>query len=630
MGLASLNRTLTLLYRIFDSRRSTVPLVQTPPQKPDFIFTGIDQPFQRATPESQNIPSDLINELVQQLAESKSIHIQDLMILRNGKVICETAFGGQSLSVWKTTFSACKSVVSLAVGIALDEKRISLEDKVVDFFPDQVTPVNRLVHKNLTIRHLLTMTSAVLFSEADCMTRSDWVRGFLSSSVKGEPGKTFNYNSLNTYMLSAILCKVTGGSLCDYLNPRLFAPLGITNYYWETCPKGIEKGGWGLYILPEDLAKLGQLVLNRGVWIGRRIISEEYLDEACSSQMKPPEIYGDYDYGYQIWSGRSVRSFLFNGMFGQNMLGFPESGILVVAHAGTSTTFQQSGFFTLVNRYLSAPFDTPLNEDPEAYARLRATLQSLQPAPAQNPSLVNPPPKPRWWHRFTRSAPVQRSAQPPAPPKLPPQTLALSGKSFEAKEDSAASLGLFPMMMQVLQNRYTKGLLSIRFEREEDSFRVIYKEKGAEHILPLAFGPQGEPVPTLTRLDLQGEPYLASVSGRFSADEDGNMVLILRLDFIETPFTRFLKLYFTEEGLLLRQLENPGKGFILQYAEYVKEEIVRYPVIGPALNKLDPDFLRYKIDRIFTPEIYLAPQIPSLPAPQETAPAASPAVALEG
>ena len=181
----------------------------------------------------------------------------------------------------------------------IDEGKLSLNDKIVDIFADRLNKLNKFTHRNITVRHLLTMTSGIVFNVAGSVTENNWVKCFFESFLVSEPGKHFNYNSMNTYMLSAIVKTVSGHGLCEYLRPRLFEPLGIRNFYWEKCPMGIEKGGWGMYILPEDMLKIGQLLLNGGVWNGKRLISQEWIDAATSAQAAAPKSIGDFNYGYQ-------------------------------------------------------------------------------------------------------------------------------------------------------------------------------------------------------------------------------------------------------------------------------------------------------------------------------------------
>lgn len=584
MDLAAMNHTVSLLYRVFDSRHSTVPIIETPPQKPPFRRSPINQPFERATPESQNVSSERILSFIKELVSDKTLNMHNLMILRNGKVICETSFGAQDLRYWKYAFSACKSVTALAVGILVDNGKLRLDDRVVDFFPDDTSAIGRLKMKDLTVSDLLTMASTVKFNEAKCMTETDWVKSFLSSGTRGDIGKTFNYNSLNTYMLSAILRKASGEGLSEFLEKRLFRPLGITGVFWEKCPKGIEKGGWGFYIRPEDFAKLGQLVLSNGMWNGRQLVSADWIRRAASAHMQPPESYGDFNYGYQIWVGKKHDSFLFNGMFGQNVLGFRANGVLLVTNAGNDETFQQSNYFSVANRYFADLTDDCPDNATEAYRELKNYLKRLKDgAQAGHPH--------HWWLKLS-------SGKAPA---LPDECAVISRRAFTAKDARAESVGLLPVVLQVVQNNYTKGFRSFCFDIEDNCFFVEYRESDEVYRFAVGFDKAA-----VTELSFHGEPYVVGVRGRFSADEDGREVLILKIDFLETPCTRTVKLFYGGDNPELRQSEQPGKNFVMKYMATVKEEeSEKHPLLASALAKLDADLLDYKVERTFEPSVAL-------------------------
>ena len=297
MKLTTASRTFQLLSRILDVRTSTEPFLPTAAEKPSIPLGAVSQPFPRATPESQGVSSRHIQNFLEELNRDRELYAQSVMILRNGNVICEAAYGAQNLQAAKYTFSACKSVVSLAVGLLADDGALSVEDEVSSFFEESGSTALRRRLRGMTVEDLLTMRSGVLFTEAEALTEADWARRFLGDYLKSESGAEFAYNSLNTYMLSAIVCRRTGRSLTEFLRERLFEPMDITDIHWETCPKGIEKGGWGLYIRPEDLAKLGQLVMNGGLWQGKRLISQEYLTAATTAHAQVPETVGDFKYG---------------------------------------------------------------------------------------------------------------------------------------------------------------------------------------------------------------------------------------------------------------------------------------------------------------------------------------------
>ena len=223
------------------------------PQKPRFPFdTPYEQPFPRATPESQGISSDLLRDLLQNLKNSNYTDMHHFMALRNGKVICEANFAPYRSRIWHVTHSMCKSITGMAIGLLVEEGKLSLDENIYDIFQKKLNPFTKIFRPVITVEHLLTMTSGVTFNESGIVSGNDWLDGYLNSSVTGTPGQNFQYNSLNTYVLSAIVTERTGQTLTEYLEPRLFAPLGITHYFWETCPKGITKGGWGLFLFPRS------------------------------------------------------------------------------------------------------------------------------------------------------------------------------------------------------------------------------------------------------------------------------------------------------------------------------------------------------------------------------------------
>ena len=190
---------------------------------------------------------------------------------------------------------------------------------------------------------------------------NDWVDSFLNAPVKGTPGEAFEYNSMNTYLLSAIIQERTGMKMVDYLRPRLFEPLGIRKVFWESCPAGITKGGWGLFLCPEDAAKLGVMYVNGGKFEGKQIVPAEWVAASTSVHATPPEKMGKYGYGYQVWMEERPGSFAFNGMLGQNVLGYPDTGVVIVTNAGSNELFQTCEMLDIVRKYFGAEFGAELN-----------------------------------------------------------------------------------------------------------------------------------------------------------------------------------------------------------------------------------------------------------------------------
>lgn len=567
MNLTTASRAFQLLTRVLDPRVSTEPFLPPRAEKPALPLEGAAQPLPRATPESQGVSSRHLRAFLEELGRGRDLHTQEALVLRNGRVLCEAAYGAQDLRAAKHAFSAGKSVASLAVGLLADDGLLSVEDEVAPIFDGAGNSPLRRRLKGMTVEDLLTMRSGVPFTEAEALTETDWVRRFLGASPKSEPGTEFAYNSLNTYMLSAIVRLKTGKSLTEFLRERLFEPMGIAGVHWETCPKGVEKGGWGLYIRPEDLAKLGQLALDGGVWRGRRLLSREYLSAAMSSHAVPPPETGDFNYGYQIWVGRHENTFLFNGMLGQNVLGFRDSGILVLTHAGADTDFQESRYFEIASRYFGGAFPPSLPEDAAAQAELAKTVRSL--------SAYNREPEPL----DGRAAPFLN-------------------RCFTARDSRAAAAGLLPLALQVLHNNYTAGVVSVAVSERGGLPELIYREADALYRFPVGLGR-----PAVTRLDFRGNVFHVAALGRFTHDEEERPVFYVRAEFLETPCVRILKLAADGDRLLLRQTETPGVPYLGgKLCQAARSPLYR-PLLLVAAGGTEEDYLLFKTRQALSPEV---------------------------
>lgn len=567
MNLTTASRIFQLFSRILDVYTSTEPFLPAAAEKPAIPAGEVRQPFPRSAPESQGISSRHIQAFLEELRGDPALYIQEVMILRNGRLLCEAAYGGQNLKAAKYAFSACKSVTSLAVGLLIDDGVISLGDEVAGFFEEPGSAALRRRLKGMTVEDLLTMRSGASFTEAEALTEPDWAGRFLSAAPKSEPGTGFSYNSLNSYMLAAIIRRQTGRSMTELLKERLFTPMGVSGFHWEVCPGGIEKGGWGLYIKPEDLAKLGQLVMDGGVWRGRRLLSRAYIDAATAVHAKVPEGLGDFDYGYQIWTGRHENTFLFNGMLGQNVLGFKDNGVIVLSHAGADTDFQKSRYFEIVSRYFGGAFPERLSADEAARGALAETVRKL--------SAYNREPLP-----------------------MGEQAGAFLNRSFAVRDGKAASAGLLPLALQVLHNNYTAGVESVGVSVKGDVPELIYREKDALYRFPVGLGR-----PVVTRLEFRGNVLETAVSGRFTHDEEERPVFYVKLEFVETPFVRIIKLVLDGDRMLLRQTETPGVPYVSGKLCEAAQSALYKPLLLVAAGGTEEDFLRYKTLQVLSPEI---------------------------
>ena len=334
----------------------------------------------RSTPEQQGIASQAIQAFVVK-AEETIVELHSFMLLRHGRVVAEGWWGPYAADLPHRLYSLTKSFTSTAVGLAVAEGRLSVDDKVLSFFPDDLPAVVDENLAKMTVRHLLSMSTGHHEDSTERMiTRSNgnWVRGFLALPVEHEPGTHFVYNSGASYMLGAIVQKVTGMGMKAYLKPRLFEPLGIKTPRWERCPRGIEIGGWGLHVRTEDIARFGQMYLQKGLWNGQRILPESWVIEATSKQVSNGnDAENDWaqGYGYQFWRCKH-NNYRGDGAFGQYCIVMPEKDAVLAITSGVGD--MQAVLNLVWETLLPALGREALSENPAAASALQEKLAALK------------------------------------------------------------------------------------------------------------------------------------------------------------------------------------------------------------------------------------------------------------
>ena len=330
--------------------------------RPCYAASAVGLP--RSTPEAEGVAGAGIEAFLDAVAREQ-FELHSFMMLRHGKVIAEGWWEPYGPELVHTMYSMSKSFTSTAVGFAVAEGKMSVEDKVVSFFPDDLPSK---ISENLAamrVKDLLTMSTGNEKEPTQTLVKEEnWVRTFLAQNFAHPPGTKFMYNSAATYMCSAIVQKVTGQNILDYLTPRLFEPLGITGMRWESCPRGIATGGWGLSIQTEGLAKFGQLLLQKGVWQSKQLLPAAWIDEATRFHIqqpggdKPdrPKAKNDWlqGYGYQFWRCQGT-AFRGDGAFGQFTIVLPEQDAVIVM---TSENKNMQGQLDLVWKHLLPAFRT--------------------------------------------------------------------------------------------------------------------------------------------------------------------------------------------------------------------------------------------------------------------------------
>ncbi len=294
-------------------------------------------PLPRSTLEAQGVSSAAVHAFVD-AADTKVDVMNSFMLVRHGHVVAEGWWAPYDAKSRHELYSLSKSFTSTAVGMAVADGKLSIDDTVMSFFPDDAPKEPTANLKNMRVRDLLCMSTGHQTEPALNPTVKDpWTKAFLAADVPHKPGTHFKYNTPATYMQSAVVQKVTGKTVLDYLKPRLFDPLGIEDPTWGTSPQGVSLGGYGLNLRTEDIAKFGQLYLQKGKWGDKQLIPAEWVAMATAKQTSNgsnPKSDWDQGYGFQFWRSRNG-AFRGDGAFGQYCIVLPEQDAVIAITSGT-------------------------------------------------------------------------------------------------------------------------------------------------------------------------------------------------------------------------------------------------------------------------------------------------------
>lgn len=332
------------------------------------------------TPEEGGVLSSEIKGFLHD-CDARGLNMHSFMLVRSGAVVAECYWAPFKKDVPHTMFSFSKGITGTAVGFAVSEGLLSLDDKVSKFFPYSVkNDKYNTYNDTVTVRHLITHQSGKKISVLNNCEKHEWLENWLSAPFADAPGEKFNYLSENIYMLSRIVSKVSGQSLTEYLTPRLFEPLGIETPYWETDHNGFAAGGWGAYFKTEDMAKIGICYLNRGKYNGRQVIPEEWIDMATSRQIqKIPSVFNENTgYGFQVFiQSEEMGTFSFNGLYSQFVVMYPKYDAVFVCTAGEP---QEDLFMRLLQKHFPAAFTDkiPAEAKPDEFEKLKEYIYKCE------------------------------------------------------------------------------------------------------------------------------------------------------------------------------------------------------------------------------------------------------------
>jgi CubicO group peptidase (beta-lactamase class C family) len=577
-------RLLDIVRKASEGKGREVNYVRFEPWKKRFPEDApVKQPFKRCAPEEVGVSSEYLQEFLKNLANAPETAIHSFMILRKGAVIAEGSFEPYKTKMWHVSNSLSKSIVALAVGIAVGEGRLKVDDTVIDILKGRSLPISAMLKRNLKVKHLLTMTSGLSGNEAVAATENDWTKVVLESNQLFAPGAHFNYNSMNTYLLAVILNEVTGQGLMDYIRNRLLVPMGIETLVWEKSPEGIEKGGWGMYITIEDMAKFGQLCLNKGKWNGRQLVPESWIAEMTKCRVDSKEGRGMYGYGYQVWMGKRPGSFLFNGMFGQIVYVIPDLETVLCFTGGSDNMFRDNATNINIEKYFNDPFpEGPLPENRKAYNRLLKYIAGISYGTAVDTAAERYGIHFRGYYIWR----IKKNAM-----KL------AAGRKFRVPGDA---IGLMPMYIQYVHNNISEGIREVELRDNNGTLELVVAEGKDVNVIPVGFE---EYIHSF--ITERSEEYNIASKCTFCINEDKIPVLKIKIVFTETENYRTVTFYFDQGKTWLEFNENPSVDMILDSMDNFFPKYGGAALLNQALEKIDPDIIGYALRFTFNPKVRL-------------------------
>jgi len=606
MALKNNLKLLNFLYKLLaDDREKLGAYSYSLDKKPTFKTVEDTHALVRSTPRAEGMSNAQFKHFFETV-NSEKYDFHNILCIKNGRVVAEASYAPYEPKIWSVTHSLCKTITALAIGMAIDEGYFKLNDNVYELLKGKRRFYTSGGMKRLTVKHLLTMTSGVNFKEANIVSTPNWSEAFLSSDFTFAPGERFEYNSMNTYMLAVIIYHTTGKTLMEFLEPRLFVPLGIHNVSWEKGPEGVEKAGWGMYIAIEDLGKIGQLVLQLGEWNVQgevvRLVSRAWMQDMLKPQIRTSFAQS---YGYQIWVDPGGRYYCFSGLFGQMIYVNPEYQFVVVVTAGNDSVFNNEALIKTVTQIFCTPSPALSEAEDIQLSELDDMIKTFV---SYSPPLLSPV-------VITMTNEVQKVT-------LKQKLLSNMRRVFRTKQEETSvpiimkqyplpdvivdilhetyhfgenNVGLLPVMLQMMDNNFTQGLEQLSFYEQDGKLHLRWTNTTMIWDIPI-----GLYEPLNDTLNISDENFLISSFGYVTRDEDNNVVLKVTICFLETSSVRYLKCFFMNDNQTIK-LELDESPSIARISKTVLVQASENEL--PSFLAKDNGYVRFLIDKLTLPVI---------------------------
>ena len=522
-----------------------------------------------------------LQSMMKALEEERRANIHSITVVKDGRLLLDASHPGYSSDMPHLSHSMSKTLTGIAVGLLWDRGRIDLDTPVLSFFP-KITPQDKRCY-SMTVHHLLSMTAGSPFAEIGVATEDSWTEAFFGSQLSFAPGEKFSYNSMNSYILGLIVRRICGESLTELLSRELLQPLGIESFFWEKSPEGFEKGGFGVYMSCEAWARVGVMLLQRGVYGGRRILSPEWIKLATYAHGVPPLETGAFNYGYHIWCGRENDEILINGMLGQNVWICPRNNIVVSINSGNNELFQESPALTIIRAYLGSD----ISHDPQAEYRTITSLKEKERSFFTGRHWIKPKERLKGlsYRLGLRTAtPFDESFTP-----------ILGDYAFPENNCQ----GILPLFLAVMQSSFLGGIEGLKIERVGEGLFFTFTEGGRAFRFEAGIYSF-----RTTELDIDGERYLLSAMAQAIEDEDRRPIYKLELIFPELPNSKIIKLNMDTGRLVMRISETPNQKIAENYLGKIASSPKLAFIVGMIEKKLGDGYLEKKLTSVFNPTLY--------------------------
>lgn len=569
---------------------------------PKLCFSEIhdikEVPLQNKDTFELNISAVEISKMLRNLVTTRSCKLDGLAIAKEEYLICSGYRPPYSKENPHITNSTCKTITAIAVMYAVSEGLLGIEDKVLSFFPEYDTMLTPKYVKQITIEHLLTMTSGTKCTEVTSVVEEDWVKAFLLTDCQNEPGTQFIYNSMNTYMLSAILSKITEISLLEYLRPRLFEPLGINHLKWELCPKGIERGGWGLHLSLDGMLKIGLFLANDGKYNGTQLIDPSYIRKMKETNVKQDVDALSTGYGYQLWHLPND-FYMLSGMYGQHVIIDDKHKLVIATNAHNDKMFPDSQFTGII-------LDCMNSENlykPDGKWKERAFYKKFT----------------QEFHAFcngwklpkeTKELPYKlycKNQEKHISEKIAKCNEILSAFNGKHLHIEQATFKLFPYMMRGMYQFPPFAVTDIMFKTSEQMLKMCFLKEGNKKdkkenkeqeklVVKAGYGRYCNQTIVIgpNEIQLAAKVYM-------STDEDGVDVMQLNLVFPATGFSRKIKFFLLEDRISIECMEYPDMRAIVEQVIYGETVLAGNSI--DLTGKL-PESLRVLMEHKVEPKVY--------------------------